>query len=230
MALGEIGHAIDLIAAAHDRGVDVTTELYPYTAASTYLGSALFDGNWQARLGGITYEDLQWQDTGERLTAETFARYREQNGVVIIHMMKEPWIDAGIAHPATMIASDGMPYAPGAHPRSAGTFSRVLGRYVRERQALDLMTALAKMTIMPARRLAGIAPAARAKGRLQVGADADITVFDPDTVIDTATFDGGLSFSEGIEYVLVNGVPVVDGGESVDGARPGRPLLGRYRR
>lgn len=230
MALGEIDHALDLIEAAHGRGVDVTTEMYPYTAASTYLQSALFDEGWEAQLGGISYGDLQWQDTGERLTAESFARYREQGGVVIIHMMKEAWIDAGLRRPSTMIASDGMPYAPGAHPRSAGTFSRVLGRYVRERQALDLMAALTKMTLMPAQRLEAIAPGARAKGRLQVGADADITVFNPATVIDTATFEGGLSFSEGIEYVLVNGVPVVADGASVDGVTPGRPLLGRWRR
>ncbi|MEO0425412.1 MAG: amidohydrolase family protein [Pseudomonadota bacterium] len=229
MALGDIEHALDLIEGAQTRGIDVTTEMYPYTAASTYLESSLFDGDWQGRLS-IGFGDLQWQDTGERLTADTFARYREQGGVVIIHMMKERWIEAGIARPSTIIASDGMPYAPGAHPRSAGTFSRVLGRYVRERGSLDLMSALAKMTLLPAQRLERMAPAARGKGRLQVGADADITVFDPATVIDTATFEGGLSFSQGIEHVIVNGVPVVSSGESVQGVMPGRPLLGRLRR
>ncbi len=229
MALGSIQLGIDLVEAAQARGLDVTTEMYPYTAGSTALESALFDEGWQQSLGGITFEDLQWQDTGERLTEQTFHRYRRQGGVVIIHMMKEAWIDAGIGRPSTMIGSDGMPYAPGAHPRSAGTFARVLGRYVREREALSLMDALRKMTLMPAQRLEIIAPSARRKGRLQVGADADITVFDPTSVIDTATFDSGLSFSRGIEHVIVNGVFVVDGGESITDVFPGKAILGKYR-
>ena len=228
MALGHIEHAVDLVEAAQARGLDVTTEMYPYTAGSTSLESALFDEGWQSNLGGISYEDLQWQDTGERLTSATFETYRAQGGVVIIHMMKEDWIDAGINRASTMIASDGMPYAPGAHPRSAGTFSRVLGRYVREREALDLMTAIAKMTLMPAQRLADITPQAARKGRLQVGADADVTVFDPATVIDKATFTSGLQYSEGVAYVLVGGVLVVDEGENVPEVYPGQALLGKH--
>jgi hypothetical protein len=104
----------------------VTTEVYPYTAASTYLQSAMFDPGWQERIG-VSYGDLQWVATGERLTEETFAAYRQEGGVVIIHMMRPEWIERGVVSPVTMIASDGMPYAPGAHPRSAGTFARVLG-------------------------------------------------------------------------------------------------------
>ena len=127
-----------------------------------------------------------------------------------------------------MVASDGMPYAPGAHPRSAGTFSRVLGQYVREQGVMTLMEGLRKMTLMPAIRLEEIAPSMKNKGRIQVGADADITVFDPDKILDTATFEKGLSFSEGIEHVFVNGTFVVRGGETVAGAQPGRAVLGRY--
>ena len=145
-------------------------------------------------------------------------------------MMREEWIDAGIARKSTMIASDGMPYAPGAHPRSAGTFSRVLGRYVRERGTLELMDAIRKMTLMPAERVLTISPAMRAKGRLQVGADADITVFDEANIIDTATFETDLSFSKGIEYVLVNGTLVVEDGKSVESVFPGRPVVGRFKR
>ncbi|MEE8079513.1 MAG: amidohydrolase family protein [Pseudomonadales bacterium] len=230
MALGDIALAIDLVEAAQARGHDITTELYPYTAGSTSLESALFDEGWQQRLGNIGYADIQWQDTGERLTADSFERYREEGGVVIIHMMREEWIDAGIARESVMIASDGMPYAPGAHPRSAGTFSRVLGRYVRERGALNLMSALQKMTLMPADRLADIAPGMRLKGRLQVGADADITVFDAGQIIDTATFEADLSFSRGVEYVLVNGTLVVDAGVSVENVFPGRAIVGKYKR
>ena len=129
-----------------------------------------------------------------------------------------------MANPIVMVASDGMPLSgPGVHPRGQGTFARVLGHYVREERALDLMTALRKMTLMPAQRLEARAPVFRDKGRLRVGADADITVFDPDRVIDKATYQDPLQYSEGIRFVLVNGVPVVKDGELVDGVFPGRP-------
>jgi dihydroorotase len=135
--------------------------------------------------------------TGERLTKETFETYRKTGGVVILHSMKPEWIKTGIASPATMIASDGMPYAKLAHPRTAGTFSRVLGKYVREEKVIDLSTAIEKMTLLPAKRLESIAPMMRFKGRIQVGADADITIFNPDTIIDKATLKKGLEFSAG---------------------------------
>ncbi len=227
LSLGEIQLTLDMVASAQKRGFDITTEVYPYTAASTSLESAVFDEGWQEELG-ISYGDIQWEATGERLTEETFNAYRKKGGVVIIHMMKPEWIEKGIADPRTMIASDGMPYAPKAHPRTAGTFSRVLGRYVREQQVISLMKALEKMTLMPARRLEGVAPAMRLKGRVQLGSDADITVFDPATIIDKADFKG-LQYSEGVEYVLINGVFVVKEGKMVEGALPGKPILGKYR-
>lgn len=226
-SLRDLPAALDLIAGAQRRGVDVTTEAYPYTAGSTGIESAIFDDGWQQRLG-IDYGDVQWQETGERLTAESFARYRARGGVVILHMMPQELIDLAMATPFVIIASDGMPYAPGAHPRSAGTFSRVLGRHVRERGAVPLMQALERMTLLPARRLEGIAPEMRRKGRLQVEADADVVAFDPERILDTATFESGPSFSVGIEYVLVAGTLVVDRGATVPGVFPGRPILGRY--
>jgi dihydroorotase len=228
MALGRIGVALDMVGSAQKQGLDITTELYPYTAGSTSLESTLFDEGWQ-EVWGMDYGEIQWEATGERLTKETFEKYRKQGGTVIIHMMKEEWIDQALKAPFTMIGSDGMPYHPKAHPRSAGTYSRVLGRYVRERKTLGLMEALAKMSLMPARRLEGMAPAMRTKGRIQVGCDADITVFDPETVLDTATFEGGLSESKGIQHVLVNGTFVVRDGQSVAGVHPGRAVLGKYR-
>ena len=227
LSLGEIQVTLDMVAAAQTRGLDVTTELYPYTAASTSLESAIFDEGWQEKLG-ISYGDIQWEATGERLNAETFKTYRQKGGVVIIHMMKPEWIKQGLQDPRIMIGSDGMPYAPKAHPRTAGTFSRVLGRYVREEKVLSLMDALKKMTIMPARRLEGIAPTMHLKGRLQVGCDADITIFNPRTVIDQADFTG-LRFSAGIEHVLVNGVLVIINGNTVPDTYPGQPVLGKYR-
>ena len=228
MALGRIDVALDMIAAAQERGLDITTELYPYTAGSTSIESTLFDEGWQDTWD-VDYGDLQWEATGERLTEETFRKYRAQGGILILHMMKEEWIEAGIRAPFTLIGSDGMPYAPMAHPRSAGTFSRVLGRYVRERNVLPLMDALGKMTLMPAERLSEVAPSMRLKGRLQVGCGADITIFDPDTVIDTAEFGKELSFAEGIPHVLVNGTFVVRDGKTVEGIFPGRAIVGKYR-
>jgi N-acyl-D-aspartate/D-glutamate deacylase len=170
---------------------------------------------------------VQWRDTGERLTAESFARYRAQGGVVILHMMREARVQQALGNDWVIVASDGMPFAPGAHPRTAGTFSRVLGRYVREQCLLDLPTAIAKMTLLPARRLEPIAPAMAKKGRVQVGADADLVLFDPARIIDTATFESGPRFSEGIQWVFVKGVAVVAEGESVEGKYPGEPVVGR---
>ena len=131
MALGNIQLGLDMVNAAQKRGIDITTELYSYTAASTSLESAMFSDGWQDRLG-ISYADLQWVATGERLTKETFDAYRKKGGTVIIHMMKPEWIKTGIAEPGVIIASDGMPYSKLAHPRTGGTFSRVLGKYVWE--------------------------------------------------------------------------------------------------
>jgi N-acyl-D-aspartate/D-glutamate deacylase len=227
MSLASLPVVLDLIAAARARGLDLTTEAYPYTAASTYIESTMFDEGWRERLG-ISYGDLQWVETGERLTRDTFEKYRRKGGFVIVHLMKPEWIRTAIAAPFVVVASDGMPYATGAHPRSAGTFARVLGLYVREQKALPLMEALAKMTIMPARRLEGISPQMKNKGRLRVGADADITAFDPGRVRDTATFENGLSFSEGIVHVLVNGVPVVRDGRTVPNTFPGTAVTGSY--
>jgi dihydroorotase len=227
MSLGALPFVLDLIEAARKRGLDITTEAYPYTAASTFIESTMFDDGWQERLG-ISYGDLQWQDTAERLTEQTFQQYRQKGGFVIMHMMKPEWIRRAMASPFVMVASDGMPYAPGAHPRSAGTFSRFLGLYVREQKVLPLMDALAKITLMPAQRLEPIAPAMKNKGRIRVGADADITIFRPETVRDTATFEKGLSFSEGIDTVLVNGVAVVREGKSVPGVFPGKAVTGNY--
>ena len=105
----------------------------------------------------------------------------------------------------------------------------MLGHYVRETDALDLMTALEKMTLLPARRLEDIAPAMRRKGRIQIGADADLTIFDPEEIIDKATYLDSMQFSEGIEHVLVNGVAVVTEGNLVDGVYPGQPVFGRLK-
>jgi dihydroorotase len=217
---------LDVILGAQERGADITTEAYPYTAASTGIQSALFDDGWQETMG-ISYGDIQWQDTGERLTEETFRKYRKEGGIVIIHLMKPEWIKAILSDPRVMVASDGMPYAPGAHPRGAGTFSRFLGRYVRDQEVISLMGGLAKMTLLPAERLEAVSPQMKRKGRIQIGSDADITIFSAEKIIDTADFEGDLTYSKGVQYVLVNGQFVVWDGELVEGAIPGRAILGK---
>jgi N-acyl-D-aspartate/D-glutamate deacylase len=223
MGLANTPQLIAMVKGAQSRGLDVTTECYPYTAGSTNLDSAIFDPGWQERQG-ITFKDLQWSKTGERLTAETFEKYRKEGGLVVIFSIPEKAVRTAIADPVVMIASDGVPVTgPKVHPRGQGTFSRVLGHYVRDEKTVDLMTALRKMTLMPAQRLQNRAPMFQNKGRISEGADADITVFDPQRIIDKATFEEPLQYSAGIQFVLVNGVPVVSNGELVEGIFPGRP-------
>ena len=220
--LRETPQLISMIEAAQRRGLDVTTECYPYNAASTYLESTVFDPGWQERMG-ISYHDLQWVKTGERLTAETFDKYRKDGGPVVIFSIPDAVVHSAVANPIVMIASDGMRFTgPKVHPRGQGTFARVLAHYVRDEQALDLMTALRKMTLMPAQRLEKHAPMFKNKGRIRIGADGDIAIFDPGRIIDKATFDEPMQYSEGIQFVLVNGVPVVDNGRLVEGVFPGR--------
>ncbi len=220
---------LDMIQKARAAGVDVSTEAYPYTAGSTSLKSAAFDEGWQQRLG-MTYGDLQWTATGERLTEETFERYRAQEDVeggarVVAHFIPREAMLHAVGHPLTHIASDGSSWETGGeHPRGAGTFSRVLGRHVREMRQLDLMTAISKMTLMPAERVAPYAPAMKNKGRLRVGADADITIFDPSRIIDRATYEEPMQYSEGIVHVLVDGTFVVRDEQSVEGVFPGKPI------
>jgi dihydroorotase len=229
MALGEIKLCLDMVDAAQKTGLDITSEMYPYTAASTALQSALFDEGWQKKLG-ISYNDLQWVETGERLTEATFSSYRKKGGMVVMHMMKPEWIEAGLRSKNIMIASDGMPYSKLTHPRTAGTHARMLGKYVRQDKVLGLSEAIRKMSLMPAQRLEEIAPMMKLKGRIQVGADADITIINPETVIDKSTFDKGLEFSEGINYVLVNGIFVIKNGKTVSNVFAGKPVYGKYKR
>ncbi|HXX92623.1 MAG TPA: amidohydrolase family protein [Planctomycetota bacterium] len=217
---------LSLLAAARARGMDVTTECYPYTYGMTNLASGVFDEGWREAIE-IDYKDLQWVRTGERLTAETFAKYRKEGGgLVAVHSIPEPAIRAAVAHPLVLVASDGLIENGKGHPRNAGCYARLLGKYVREEKVIDLMEALRKITLMPAQRLEHQAPIFKEKGRIRVGADADVTVFDPARVIDRSTFEEPLRAPEGIRHVLVSGVPVVRDGQVLSGVVPGRALRG----
>jgi N-acyl-D-aspartate/D-glutamate deacylase len=214
---------ISLVAGARARGLDVTTEAYPYIAGMTAINSALFNPGWREKLG-IDYSNLVLPETGEHLTKARFEELHNSSGhqSVLVFANTQEVVDAVIPNPLIMIASDG---APG-HPRNAGTYCRVLAQYVREKKILTLMDALRKMTLMPAQMLERSTPSARHKGRLQEGADADIVVFDPQTVSDRATFEKPMEPSVGVQYLLVGGTVLIDSGKMVPGIFPGRAVVG----
>ena len=215
---------LEAIEEARKNGLDITTEAYPYTAGASRIESALYD-DWES-WPDERFQTMQWAATGERLTRETFRKYRAQGGAVISHSNTEEMVAVAVRSPLTMIASDGGRNEQDVptHPRAAGTYSRILGRYVREQKLLGLLDALRKMTIMPAKRLEARLPEMRDRGRIREGAFADIVVFDAATVIDRATYENAALASEGVRHVLVNGTSVVRDGKIVDGVTPGRPL------
>jgi N-acyl-D-aspartate/D-glutamate deacylase len=215
---------LQMLSEAKSRGMDVTTECYPYQAGMTKLNSGVFDGNWREALE-VDYKDILWPATGERLTAETFEKYRKSDDYAIIFSIPESAVNAALVHPLVLIGSDGIwdPVKKQGHPRCAGTYARILGVYVREKKLLPLMEALRKMSLGPAQRLEHHAPMFRKKGRVQPGADADLAIFDPAKVIDRSTYEDPTKHSEGFAYVFVNGVAVVKEGAVQTGVMPGKP-------
>jgi N-acyl-D-aspartate/D-glutamate deacylase len=218
----DVAHELEMIQAARVRGMDVTTECYPYDHGMTRIETASFDG--RENEPDSFFAALLWPETGEHLTRETFLKYRKTGGMVIMPNNTMENVHLAVVSPLTMIASDGHLEDGKGHPRTSGTYSKVLGEYVREEKSLSLMTALRKMTLMPAQRLEKRAPVFRNKGRIREGADADITVFDPATVRDRSTYEKPTTPSEGIVYVLVNGTAVISKGKLVDNATPGQPI------
>lgn len=214
---------LSLIEGARAHGVDVTTEAYPYIAGMTAVNSAVFNPGWQQKLD-ISYDKLVIPNTGEHLTKERFDELHNSNTPqwVLIYSNTQEMVDKIIPNPLVMIASDG---AEG-HPRNAGTYSRVLAQYVREKKTLTLMEALRKMTLMPAQMLERSTPAAHRKGRLQEGADADIVAFDPQTISDRSTFEKPMEPSVGVHYLIVAGTVLIDDSKMVPDVFPGRAIVG----
>jgi hypothetical protein len=215
---------LEMIAGARARGLDVTTEAYPYEAGMTSINSALFNPGWREKLG-ITYSELMLPNTGERLTEQRFNELHNSPEwqLVVIFANTQEADDAAIVNPLVMIASDG---APG-HPRNAGTYSRVLARYVRSQRSLTLMDAIRKMTLMPAQRLERSTEEAHKLGRMQEGAAADVVVFNADEIQDHSTYAKPNEPSTGVRYLLVGGVLAVENGALVPNVFPGRAIMGR---
>ena len=214
---------LSMIEGARARGLDITTEAYPYIAGMTAINSALFNPGWQEKLG-ISYNELVLPDTGEHLTKARFDELHNSTKTnwVLVFANTQELVDKVIPNPLVMIASDG---AEG-HPRNAGTYSRVLAQYVREKRTLTLMDAMRKMSLMPAQMLERSSPAAHSKGRLQQGADADIVVFDEKTIADRSTFQKPMEASVGVYYLLVGGTLVIDDSKMVTDVFPGKAMRG----
>lgn len=186
-----------------------------------HLAQCAFDPS----LNGLNLAEVLAQrelDTTIENAAELIMAFEYAGGCsCVYHAMSMQDVERIMVHPKTMIASDGGIMAPGdnsPHPRNYGTFAKVLGEFVREKKLLPLTTAIHKMTRMPADRI-NLA----ARGRIEVGAKADIAVFDPGEIIDTATFEDPHQYALGVHHVIVNGTPVlVD--KTMTGARPGQVL------
>ena len=218
--------SVAMLEKARASGLDITADAYPYTYWATYLDSERFAPGWQRRFR-ITFSDLQIAGSTERLTADTFARYRHEHRIAAAFAIPEADVIRALETPWIMIASDGILDAGhNNHPRASGTFTRTLAVYVREKKILSLMDALARMTILPARRLEQSSAQFRRKGRLSAGADADIVVFDPATVADRASVEHPETPAVGITWVLVNGTVVQSPSGWQRGAHPGNALRG----
>jgi N-acyl-D-aspartate/D-glutamate deacylase len=222
-ALAETPVMLEMISDARVHGHDVTTEAYPYAAGMTEIQSATIQDTYKAAPDERLAE-LEWPRTGEQLNRESFDRYSRIGGPVVVHTNTEQMVAVAINSPLTIIASDAYWQSGTGHPRTTGTFAKVLGRYARESHSISLMEAIRKMTLMPAQRLEARVPAMRQKGRLGVGADADITIFDAARVVDRSTYREPSLPPVGIQHVIVNGVSVVANGRAVEGVAPGKAV------
>jgi len=242
--IDEVAGAVD---AARGTGVRVSTEAYPYGAGSTVIGASFLAPELLHRMG-VRPQNITYLATGERVAdAGRLAelRAKDPSGLAVLHVLDEDDPDdlavlersfqladtviatdaMPLVEPGGAVAPDGWPLAPDlmTHPRSAGSYARTLRWLVRERGLLTLTEALRRSSLLPAQIMEQAVPAMRRKGRVQVGADADLVVFDPATVTDRATY-ASVAPSTGFRHVLVAGTPVVRDGRIVPGALPGRAV------
>lgn len=154
---------------------------------------------------------MTYVNTKEQLDINSFNKYRKEGGLIIINSIPEQAVIDCLHSPITLMGSDALR----GHPRAAGACARVLGHYVRERRLITLMEAIRKMSLLPAQRLESASSQMKVRGRICVGAIADICIFDPMTVKDCATYEEPKLPSQGIVHVLVNGTFVVRSGKLV---------------
>lgn len=250
-SLKDIHSTLKLVDNAFERKVNISVGAYPWGAASTVVGAAMFSGEgWRERMGSTAHN---FQLGTKRMTEKQLADYQKNNpGTFIVwHFLDESnpddlaLLDASILHPRVLIESDEMfwmfmdkhnrvinyegdawplPKEAFSHPRSNGTFAKILRSYVRERKLMTMQDALRKMCLMPARTLQDFVPQMKKKGRLQKGMDADIVVFNPETISDVGTYESPNQPAVGVQSLLVNGTLVVDDGKLVLDAAPGQPI------
>ncbi len=242
---------MEMVDEAFKQNINITVGAYPWGAASTVIGAAMFSGEgWPQRMGSTAHN---FQLGTERMTKEQVIDYQKNKpGTFIVwHFLDESdpgdlaLLDASVLHPKILIESDEMfwmfvddkgevenyagdawplPEGSFSHPRSNGTFAKVLRSYVRERKLMSMQDALRKMSLMPAQTLEGFVPQMKKKGRLQKGMDADIVVFNPETISDVGTYEKPNQPAVGVQTLLVNGELVVAGGQLVLDAAPGKPI------
>jgi N-acyl-D-amino-acid deacylase len=219
-AFGQMSTGLEMIEAANRGGVDIMADVYPYDAFSTYVGSAVFDPGCFEKWG-VDYSAIKvtaGKYKGQRCDKKIFEYLRENkpDDLVVAFVMEEKEVIKAMQHPLVMIASDGILNDGQGHPRAAGTFPRVLGKYVREGENLELVDAIKKITHLPAQRI-GL----KSKGRVKEGFDADLTIFDYENVIDNASFNNPIKSPEGIENVIIAGRETVCDGKLTN-LKPGQ--------
>ena len=229
-AMGRIGDWLAMIDEANQAGANITTETLSYAAGGTSIGADVFRRrDWQA-IFDISYEDVQWVATGEWLTKESWEKYSKEQptGAVNHHYVKEQWVESALQWPRMMVSTDALPAVDtriATNPNIAGTFSRLLGHYVREQKVLGLSEALAKTSLYQAQWMEQAAPLFKRKGRIQLGADADIVIFDAKTIAANADYGDPYQASTGIHHVLVGGQHVVKDTVHLEQVYAGKKLL-----
>ena len=229
-AMGGIGVWLSKIDAANSRGARITTETLSYLAGGTSIAADVFvNRDWRA-IFDIDYEDVQWVPTGEWLDEKRFLQYQREFPTSSInhHYVKEEWLVEALKWPGMMVSTDALPafdLEVKTNPNIAGTYAHFLGRYVRDLGVMPLMDGLRRITLLPAQWLSQASSVFETKGRIQVGADADLVIFDSETIAARAEYGDPYQPSVGIAHVLVAGRPVIVNGSQVEGRYPGQHLL-----